>query len=39
MDARIFKHEPMNLREEIFGLTLEERLIYDYEEELFFVNF
>jgi len=39
MDARIFKHEPMNLREEIFGLTLEERLIYDSEEELFFVNF
>ncbi|HRT46279.1 MAG TPA: CoA-transferase, partial [Desulfomonilia bacterium] len=39
MDARIFRHEPMNLRGEIFGLTLEERLIYDPEEELFFVNF
>jgi len=39
MDGRIFEEGPMNLKDCIFGLTLEERLTYDPEEDLFFVNF
>lgn len=39
MDPRIFRDGPMNLREDLFGLKLEERLTYDPEENLFFVNF
>jgi propionate CoA-transferase len=39
MDARIFRDGPMNLKEDIFGLSLEERLTYDPDEDLFFVNF
>ena len=39
MDARIFCPEPMNLKEELLTLPLEERLIYDPAENLFFVNF
>ena len=39
MDSRIFEEGPMNLREEMLELSLEERLIYEPEENLFFVNF
>jgi propionate CoA-transferase len=39
MDARIFRTEPMNLKEELLSLPLEERLIYHPAENLFFVNF
>ncbi|HYG89275.1 MAG TPA: CoA-transferase [Azospirillum sp.] len=39
MDSRIFREEPMRIREEWLSLPLEERLIYDPTEDLFFVNF
>jgi propionate CoA-transferase len=39
MDARIFRPEPMGLKEDLLTLTLAERLTYDAEENLFFVNF
>jgi propionate CoA-transferase len=39
MDERIFNPEPMGLREDLLTLTLEERLTYNPEENLFFVNF
>jgi len=39
MDERIFRPEPMGLKEDLLTLTLEERLIYDPSENLFFVNF
>jgi propionate CoA-transferase len=39
MDERIFRFEPMGLREELLTIPLEERLIYDPTENLFFVNF
>ena len=39
MDARIFKTEPMGLKDDLFTLPLEERLIYHPKENLFFVNF
>ncbi len=39
MDERIFKPAPMGLKEDLLTLTLEERLIYDPSENLFFVNF
>ncbi|MBW2431901.1 MAG: acyl CoA:acetate/3-ketoacid CoA transferase [Deltaproteobacteria bacterium] len=39
MDARIFRPEPMGLKDDLLTLTLEERLTYDAEENLFFVNF
>jgi propionate CoA-transferase len=39
MDERIFRLEPMGLREELLAIPLEERLIFDPEENLFFVNF
>ena len=39
MDGRIFKLVPMGLKEDLLTLTLEERLIYDPSENLFFVNF
>ncbi len=39
MDTRIFTEGPMNLKDDIFGLSLEERLTYDPQEDLFFVNF
>jgi len=34
MDARIFCPEPMNLKEELLSLPLEERLIYSPDENL-----
>lgn len=39
MDERIFREEIMNLKNDIMGLSLEERLSYDPEDNLFFVNF
>ena len=39
MDARIFRPQPMGLKDDLLTLTLEERLTYDADENLFFVNF
>jgi propionate CoA-transferase len=39
MDARIFRTEPMALKDDLLTLRLEERLSYDPHENLFFVNF
>jgi len=39
MDPRIFRPEPMNLREDLLRIPLEERLWYDPRRNLFFVNF
>jgi propionate CoA-transferase len=39
MDARIFRTEPMALKDDLLTLRLEERLRYDPHENLFFVNF
>ena len=39
MDARIFKPEPMGLREALVGIPLDQRLTYDPLQNLFFVNF
>jgi propionate CoA-transferase len=39
MDARIFRPEPMGLKEDLLTLRLEDRFTYDPAENLFFVNF
>jgi propionate CoA-transferase len=39
MDERIFSPEPMGLKEDLFAVSLEKRLVYDPRENLFFVNF
>ncbi len=39
MDARLFHPQPMELKNELLRLPLEERLTYDPQENLFFVNF
>jgi propionate CoA-transferase len=39
MDERIFREEPMGLREHLLTLHLEDRLTYDPTENIFFVNF
>ncbi|MET3130508.1 propionate CoA-transferase [Oxalobacteraceae bacterium GrIS 1.11] len=39
MDARIFNEEAMGLRADMQALPLPQRLLYDPEKELFFVNF
>jgi propionate CoA-transferase len=39
MDERIFRLEPMSLKDDLLTLTLVERLTYDPVENLFFVNF
>lgn len=39
MDERIFREEPMGLRDILLTIPLESRLIYDPGENLFFVNF
>ena len=39
MDEKIFRTGPMGLRDYLTELSLEERLTYDPEENLFFVNF
>ncbi|PKO55248.1 MAG: acyl CoA:acetate/3-ketoacid CoA transferase, partial [Betaproteobacteria bacterium HGW-Betaproteobacteria-21] len=39
MDERIFRNEPMGLREILLSIPLERRLCYDPQQDLFFVNF
>ncbi len=39
MDPRIFLDDPMDLRQDMLVLRLEDRLSYHAEEDLFFVNF
>jgi propionate CoA-transferase len=39
MDARIFRPEPMGLREDLLQVPLEGRFIYDPQQNLFFINF
>jgi propionate CoA-transferase len=39
MDERIFKEPLMGLKEDMLPLSLEERLTYDPEQNIFFVNF
>jgi propionate CoA-transferase len=39
MDERIFRPEPIGLRELLLGIPLEQRFSYDAAEGLFFVNF
>lgn len=39
MDARIFGPLPMNWRVDFLAQPLEQRLVYDAQQELFFVNF
>lgn len=39
MDARIFRDEPMGLKDQIMEVPLENRLTYHPQENLFFVNF
>jgi propionate CoA-transferase len=39
MDSRIFLPVPMGLRDEMLSLPLEQRLSYDAEQNVFFINF
>jgi propionate CoA-transferase len=39
MDLRIFRPEPMGLREDLLAIPLDQRLSFDAEQDLFFVNF
>jgi propionate CoA-transferase len=39
MDARIFRAEPMGLRDDLTSIPLEQRFSYDAAQNLFFVNF
>jgi propionate CoA-transferase len=39
MDASIFHPEPMNLRERMLAVPLEQRLAYDEEHNILFLNF
>ena len=39
MDERIFGDDIMGLKEDLFAVALEKRLVYDPHENLFFVNF
>ena len=39
MDGRIFQEPPMNLKSDLMSVPLSERLAYDPDENLFFVNF
>jgi propionate CoA-transferase len=39
MDARIFRPEPMGLRDDMLSIPLDQRFIYDAQQNLFFVNF
>jgi propionate CoA-transferase len=39
MDERIFRPEPMGLRQDMLRLPLEQRFSYDPQQNLFFVNF
>jgi propionate CoA-transferase len=39
MDARIFRAESMDLKAEILGVAIEDRVVYDAGQEILFVNF
>ena len=39
MDARIFKPEPMGIKQVLLGIPLDERLVYEPRDNRFFVNF
>jgi propionate CoA-transferase len=39
MDARIFRSEPMGLRDDMLSIPLDQRFTYDPQQKLFFVNF
>jgi propionate CoA-transferase len=39
MDARIFRMEPMELRDDLLSVPLDQRFTYDPQQNLFFVNF
>jgi propionate CoA-transferase len=39
MDERIFRAEPMGIKERLLSVSLEERLNYNPEKNMFFVNF
>lgn len=39
MDARIFRPEPMGLRESMLSLPLERRFTYDVQQNMMFINF
>ena len=39
MDARIFRSQPMGLRDDMLSMPLDQRLSYDPQQNLFFVNF
>jgi propionate CoA-transferase len=39
MDARIFQEEPMGLRPQLLEIPLEDRLVFDPVQNVFFVNF
>jgi propionate CoA-transferase len=39
MDARIFRDEPMKLRDDLLLVPLERRFTYDPQQNLFFINF
>jgi len=39
MDARIFRDEPMDLRESLMERNLEDRIVYDARRNILFVNF
>jgi propionate CoA-transferase len=38
MDARIFQSEPIGLRHDLLSIPLKQRLLYDAQQNLFFVN-
>jgi propionate CoA-transferase len=38
MDARIFQEEPIGLRRDLLSIPLKQRLFYDAQQNLFFVN-
>lgn len=38
MDPRIFRDEPMGLRDDLLTIPIEERFVYDPQQDLFFVN-
>ena len=39
MDARVFRAEPMGLRDQLLSIPLEQRFSYDAQQNVFFINF
>ncbi|WP_226860050.1 acyl CoA:acetate/3-ketoacid CoA transferase [Desulfoluna spongiiphila] len=39
MDPRLFIPEPMGLKDELLSIPIEQRLVYDAEQKVFYVNF